>query len=111
MITVRRFVATLALVALLGPASLAGAPTAEAGTSIPRSASEAAEFCRELDEEGVLADLGATRGECVNFLRGAASENANNFIAGTCGIDFVQVITNTTTKGQCIKALRQQSQP
>ena len=75
-------------------------------------ANEAAEICRELDAEGELKEFGLTRGECVNLFMGPASENANNFRAAICGIEFVQGLTETTSKGQCIKALRSfQQQP
>lgn len=71
-------------------------------------ANEAAELCREFDDAGELDREGITRGECVNIFMGPASENANNFIAGVCGFDFALEITETTNKGQCIKALRGQ---
>ena len=71
----------------------------------PTGANDAAEFCRFLDEEGVLDEFGVTRGECVNLVKGPASANANNFVAGLCGIDFVQEDLGVSNKGQCIKAI------
>jgi hypothetical protein len=61
------------------------------------------------DAAGVLAEAGATRGECVNALIGPASENANNCLAAICGIDAAQAELGVTSKGQCIKALRGES--
>jgi hypothetical protein len=68
-------------------------------------ANEVAAICRQLDAEGVLAAAGVTRGECVNILKGPSSANANNFIAGLCGLDEVLEFTGTTNKGQCIQVL------
>src|SRR5215208_2482834 len=69
-------------------------------------ANDAAELCRELDEVGQLEAVGVTRGECVNILKGPSSENANNFIAGRCGLDIVQAALGVENKGQCIKLLK-----
>jgi hypothetical protein len=69
-------------------------------------ASVAAEMCRALDESGDLEDLGITRGECVNILKGPSSEQANNRIAGLCGETGIQAFFGVTNKGQCIKAAR-----
>src|SRR5215212_5380622 len=76
----------------------------EVAAQIP--ANEAAERCRALDEAGVLEDAGVTRGECVNILKQPSSENANNFIAGRCGLDIVQAALGVENKGQCIKLLK-----
>ncbi len=99
---VRRFVTTLALVALLGPASLAAAPNAKAQES---DRPEDAEVCRVLDERGGLEVVGITRGECINFLSGPASPQAANFFAGICGLDFLQVFLGVANKGQCVRLL------
>ncbi len=101
----KRLFAFVALLTVLVSSIGFASPTA-AQQDVP--ANEAAEFCRELDAAGVLDDEGVTRGECVNILRGPASENANNFIAGLCGLDFALEVTETTNKGQCIKVLRDQ---
>ena len=83
--------------------------TASAGAPPPPPpANEAAELCRSFDEAGFLdaAGVGITRGECVNIFKGQASANANNFIAGFCGLDFVQEDLGVSNKGQCIKVAR-----
>ncbi len=72
----------------------------------PGGARDAVALCQELNAEGVLADFGVTFGECVNLFKGPASENANNFIAAICGVDFIQEEVGTTSKGQCIKIVR-----
>jgi hypothetical protein len=61
--------------------------------------------CHQADEKGIRADLGATRGECVNRERGPASENARNSIAGLCGVEKFQQDSGFGTKGECIQAL------
>ena len=66
---------------------------------------EAAEACREADEQGVLEALGITRGECVNSLGSPGSEKAGSRIAALCGQEFAQQLTGTTNKGQCIQVL------
>ena len=101
----KRLFALFALLTVL-ISSVAFATPTMAQNDVP--ANEAAEFCRMLDEEGVLDDpsLQITRGECVNILKGPSNENANNFIAGVCGATSVQEFTETTSKGQCIKVLR-----
>ena len=103
--TVKRLLTLFALLTVL-ISSVAFATPTMAQNDVP--ANEAAEFCRMLDEEGVLDDpsLQITRGECVNILKGPSNENANNFIAGACGATSVQEFTETTSKGQCIKVLR-----
>ena len=85
-----------------------GATLAPAAGAFHLDPNEAAELCRQLDEQGVLDQPGinVTRGECVNLISGPASENANNFVAALCGLDYVQQYTGTTNKGQCIKVLR-----
>lgn len=94
--------AVLAAVACTVPMALAVAPA----NAVP--ANDAAELCRALDEAGALEQFspGATRGDCVNLYKGPSSENANNFIAGACGLDFVQALFDTSNKGQCIKAAK-----
>jgi len=72
----------------------------------PGGARDAAAFCQELNAEGVLAEFGVTVGECVNLVMGPASENANNFVAAICGVDFIQESLGATSKGQCIKVAR-----
>jgi hypothetical protein len=62
--------------------------TTSAQSEIP--ANEAAELCREFNENGTLDALGLARGECVNIVKGPASENASNFFAGVCGIELNQ---------------------
>jgi Na+/glutamate symporter len=66
---------------------------------------DAAEACREADEQGVLEELGVTRGECVNSLGTPGNENARSRTAALCGQEFAQQFTGTTNKGQCIQAL------
>ncbi len=66
---------------------------------------EAAQACREADEQGVLEELGITRGECVNSLGTPGNENARSRIAALCGQEFAQQFTGTTNKGQCIQVL------
>ena len=81
--------------------------TASAQSERSEDVQAAIELCRGLDEGGVLEAQGFTFGECVNVFSGPASENANNFIAGLCGLDFAQAFTQTTNKGQCIKVLKE----
>ena len=103
----KRLLTLFALLSVLFTSVAFASPTVAQIFESP--ANEAAEFCRELDEEGILgtgSSTGANRGECVNFLMGPASQNANNFIAGACGFDVVQLITGTTSKSECIKFLR-----
>lgn len=66
---------------------------------------EAAEACREAEDQGVLEELGITRGECVNSLGTPGSENASSRIAALCGQEFAQQFTGTSNKGQCIQVL------
>ncbi len=101
--TVKRLLTLFALLTVLISSVAFAAPAAAQSDS-----SAAAEFCRMLDEEGVLDDpsLQITRGECVNLVKGPSSANANNFIAAACGATIVQEFTETTNKGQCIKVLR-----
>lgn len=99
----KRSLAAFMLAALLvSTFAFAFAATASADSD----ASAAVDFCRELDEAGELEEAGVTFGECVNIIKGPSSENANNFVAGLCGLDEALVLTGTTNKGQCIKALR-----
>ena len=65
----------------------------------------APELCREVDEQGLLDEIGINRGECVNILMGFESENFHRVIVGFCGSEDVQEFTETTNKGQCIKVL------
>lgn len=100
----------LTLVALLSVlvSSVAFAAPAMAGVE-EDPANVAAEICRELDEEGILGTgdfTGENRGKCVHFFMGPSSQNANNFIAALCGLDLGQLITGTTSKGECIKFAR-----
>jgi hypothetical protein len=90
----------------LGTAMAGALVFAAPGVAAAQPADNAAELCRQLDEQGELEFLGVTRGECVNLVKGPASPRANNFIAAICGIDFVQQFTGTTNKGQCIQAFR-----
>ena len=106
---IKRLAMAVGLMLMLGLPMLAlTGDGASANHVPPPTSSEAAELCRQLDEEGVLDAPGneVTRGECVNILTGPASENANNFIAGICGLAFAQESTGTTSKGQCIKIVR-----
>ncbi len=50
--------------------------------------------------------LAVTRGECLNFFKGPASEKATNFVAGS-GFAVVQAGFQTSNKRQCIKAARE----
>ena len=100
---IRRGLVAIGLVVAMG-ALAAPAGATHGPPHVP--ANEAAELCRALDESGELDEFGVTRGECVNILKGPASENANNFIAALCGAEEVQEATGTTNKGQCIKVLR-----
>ena len=63
------------------------------------------ETCRQFDEDGVLDELGLTRGECVNILKGFESGNIHRVIVGFCGSEDIQQQLGTTNKGQCIKVL------
>ncbi len=72
----------------------------------PTGAPDAVASCRELNDTGFLANFGITFGECVNIFKGPASENANNRVAGLCGIEIIQGQLETTNKGQCIKIAR-----
>ncbi len=63
------------------------------------------QMCRMADEAGFLDAVGATRGECLNTLRGPASENAANFAAGLCGAEHIQQEVGATNKGECIKRM------
>jgi len=90
---------TAAVAALIGGTFLA--PAAYAAP-----ANDAAATCKAIDDDGGLDQAGITRGECVNLIKGPASEQSNNFIAAVCGFEFVQDVTGTTNKGQCIKVLR-----
>jgi hypothetical protein len=67
----------------------------------------AQDFCREADEEGLLEEMGITFGECINFVTGPASEEANNYIAGICGAEIIQARVGATDKGQCIKIVKE----
>ena len=96
----KRFVLVIALLTLV-VSPVVFAPSAVAQSNTPA----AVELCRQFDEAGVLEALGVTRGECVTFSKGPSSPQANSVIAGSCGFTAVQVITGTTNKGQCIKAL------
>jgi len=74
---------------------------------------EVAEFCRELDAEGILDRQGITRGECENLFKGPSNANSSNVIAAVCGSEgtrgYVGRIfgVTVTNKGQCIKLVRQ----
>jgi len=68
------------------------------------------EFCQQLDAEGILADAGATFGECVNFFKGPAIPQATNQIAALCGIDGITAAFGGN-KDQCIQVLRTFFQP
>jgi hypothetical protein len=76
------------------------------GVSAESDRPEVAECCRHLDETGELETADYTRGECLNDLKEAPSEHANNRIAAKCGRDLFEQVTGTTNKGQCIKRLR-----
>ena len=80
------------------PGSAAASPTT--------SATPAVERCQQLDAEGSLAVFGLTFGECVNIINRPSSEQANNFIAGICGIDEFTASFGGS-KGQCIKIVRE----
>ena len=104
---VRRSIVTRLTVLSLGLSTLAGAlvaPTAVNAQALPPP--EAAELCRLADESGELAALGITRGECESYVMGPASEQANNFIAALCGVESVQAQVGATSKGECIKIVR-----
>ena len=108
--TAKRIAALALLLAVLAVPALALAAPAvaqEEGPGRSERVAVAREFCREIAEQGGLDEAGATFGECVNILGGPASEQATNFVAGLCGLDFAQEITDTTSKGQCIKVLRE----
>lgn len=91
-------------VAALGVTMAFGAAVPAPAGAVP--ASRAAELCRELDERGVLDQpvYDITRGECVAWL--IDEEGKTSFFAGICGFQFVRELTDTTNKGQCIKAVR-----
>ncbi len=108
--TVKRIAALALLLAVLAVPALALAAPAAAQEEEPGRGERVAfarEFCQQLAEDGVLDEEGATFGECVNILSGPASEQAANFVAGLCGLAFAQELTDTTSKGQCIKVLRE----
>jgi len=103
---VKRFAMVVGLLLVLGlPVLASGAGHAAAAPIEPK---DAVAFCRLLDERGILdrPELGLTRGECVNEVKGSASEDANNLSAGLCGEGFVLQLTGTTNKGQCIQFFR-----
>ncbi len=91
-------------IGLAGAALLGG--TLLAGPASAAPARDAVEACRAFDEQGILERAGVTFGECVNLFKGSDSRNAENFIAGLCGLDFALKFTGTTNKGQCIKVVR-----
>lgn len=101
---IKRFALTAGLLLMLTLSFVAFGGSASAAPQTP--AKDAVAFCQQLQAEGVLADAGVTFGECVNIFKGPASENANNFISGLCGIDFVQAEVGATNKGQCIKIVK-----
>jgi hypothetical protein len=83
--------------------SIAVAAPASAQNENPNT--YAVDFCRGLEEEGLLDALGITFGECVNIFAGLETQNINRAIAGFCGIDFFQAIFGN--KGQCVSFLQQ----
>ena len=89
----------------LGVAAIAGVVIAPTSVSAA-PARDAAAACRSLDEADRLERFGLTRGECVNILKGPASERSNNFIVGLCSYSFAPALTGTTNRGQCIQVLR-----
>ena len=95
---------TLLLGMLALPLAMSGL-SASAAPATP--AKTAVEFCQALDEAGVLDEAGATFGECVNIFKGPASEQANNFIAGLCGLAGIPEQVGATNKGQCIKVVNE----
>jgi hypothetical protein len=96
---------------LTGILGAVGATAALTGASlfmaIPASAaspaSDAAGLCTLVADQ--LPQFGINQGECVNLVKGPASNNSNNFIAAICGIDLVQGFLGEN-KGQCIKTIR-----
>ncbi len=88
---------------LLGLFALPAAMSTRSVSAEAGVASEAAAACQEFAASGLLDEIGITVGECVNNVKGPSSANANNFIAGLCGIDFIQEQVGATNKGQCIK--------
>ena len=89
-------------VAMLGLAvALGAAPTL--AQQLPQPT--AAELCRQFDEQGLLDQIGNTRGECVNVLSGPANAEATNRIAAICGREGIWLILGVQNKGQCIQAL------
>ena len=96
----------LMLSLLLGIFALPFAMLGRSVSAEPGGATDAVAACQELDEDGELDAAGVTFGECVNILKGPSSENANNQIAGLCGIDEILTITGAKNKGQCIKIVK-----
>jgi muconolactone delta-isomerase len=104
MMALKRLFGLVALLTVLVSSIGFASPTvAQIIEEVP--ANEAAEYCRDLDAQGLLDDMGRTRGECVNFFKTSPSANANNFIAAVCGNKDFQKEQGTTNKGQCIKVL------
>ena len=109
--TVKRIAALALLLAVLAVPALALAAPAAADHAAPLGRDErvalARESCQQAAEDGFLDELGLTFGECLNIVSGPASEQAANFVAGFCGFDFIQEEVGATTKGQCIKVVRE----
>jgi hypothetical protein len=102
---IKRLAMTVGLMLMLGLPMLAFGGSASAAPATPANA--AVEVCQQAQEEGLLDELGITFGECVNIVKGPASATANNFIAGFCGLAFVQDQFGATNKGQCIKVVKE----
>jgi hypothetical protein len=94
-----RTLGTVGATAVLTGASLFMAIPASAALPAP----DATKLCKLVADQ--LPQFGINQGECVNLVKGPASDNSNNFIAAICGIDLVQGFLGEN-KGQCIKTTR-----
>ena len=90
------------LALLLGLFALPLATSGGTVSAEPGGASDTVAACRTFDNDAT----GFTFGECVAFYNIETSENANNTYAGLCGAEFIQAVTRTTNKGDCIKYYR-----
>ena len=90
---------TVGLFATAGPSAV----SAQSERSIAVHAAQ--DICRVIDADLEVESI--TFGECVNILpEHPASDNANNYNAGLCGINGVLIEVNATNKGQCLKIVR-----
>ena len=94
------------LLTLFGLLMVLASSVAFAAPAIAQEPEQTApDACRQFDEDGLLDELGLTRGECVNILKGFESGNIHRIIVGACGEEELQEQLGTTNKGQCIKVL------